>query len=357
MQRDRLATLAAMTDAWAADLTNGHDSTLLAWRRADVIDLNRLARAKWDGLGRLRGHDVEVSPGRHYAIGDELVALAPNPDVGIVTSERLTVTAIDQTHLSARTSLGHTVLITGEGLDDEHLDHGYAITVHRAQGATVDRAHVLAAGGGRELAYVALSRARDQTRVYATADGLDQAVEDLRADWNESRHQRWISDTSARPEPGAVVSDQDPTIVRATTTTMDPARRLGMLTDDHQDLQGGAGRWTDTPAGAAARRRNQARAELDIARRDAQNPNLRRRDRRAAAKTIDTLAAAHLHAEQRWQDVGEPTAEHLRAQITTTRRALEHQRVTEARRSLDRYVSSSLPAPSIDQERDLGIGL
>lgn len=38
-----------------------------------------------------------------------------------------------------------------------HIDHGYAVTVHKAQGATVDRAYVLASGGmDRHLAYVGL---------------------------------------------------------------------------------------------------------------------------------------------------------------------------------------------------------
>jgi conjugative relaxase-like TrwC/TraI family protein len=61
---DRVETLAAMTEAWAADITDGHDSTLVAWRRADVTDLNRLARNHWDRLGHLRGDDVEVAPAR-----------------------------------------------------------------------------------------------------------------------------------------------------------------------------------------------------------------------------------------------------------------------------------------------------
>ena len=92
---DRVQTLAAMTDAWAHDLTNAHDSALLAWRRADVADLNRLARHHWDRHGHLHSDDIEITPGRWYAVGDQLVALAPNPTAGIITSERLTITAID----------------------------------------------------------------------------------------------------------------------------------------------------------------------------------------------------------------------------------------------------------------------
>lgn len=70
--------------------------------------------------------------------------------------------------------------MSGTAIDARHLDYAYALTAHRAQGATYQRAHYLAAGGGRELAYVALSRAREPTVVYAVADGLAQAVDDLK---------------------------------------------------------------------------------------------------------------------------------------------------------------------------------
>src|SRR3546814_3838079 len=62
------------------------------------------------------------------------------------------------------------------------------------QGATVDRAHVFADGGGRELTYVAMSRARARSHVYVAADDLDQAVDDLRAEWSADRRQRWVLD-------------------------------------------------------------------------------------------------------------------------------------------------------------------
>jgi hypothetical protein len=324
---------------------------LLAWRRADVRDLNRLARHRWDRLGQLHGDDVEVAQGRWYTVGDRLAALAPNKHVGIVTSEPLTVLDVTEGAMTVRTEAGRSVTVTGDALDGEHLDYGYALTVHRAQGTTCDRAHVLAAGGGRELAYVALSRARDHTTVHATADTLEQVVHDLQDDWSTETHQRWIADTPARPG-----SHPEP-VVAGEMASLDPSRRLRVLTDDYHDLQAGTGRWTHTSVGIAARARNQTRAQLDDARRDAQNPNLRRRERRAAAKALGTLIASRDHAEQHWQVVGEPGAEQLRDEIAETRREAEHRRVTETRQSLDRYLSPSRPGPSIDTGRDLGIGL
>ena len=48
-----------------------------------------------------------------------------------------------------------------------HVDHGYATTIHKSQGATVDRAFVLASPGmDRHLAYVAFSRHRDDLKIY-----------------------------------------------------------------------------------------------------------------------------------------------------------------------------------------------
>jgi len=51
------------------------------------------------------------------------------------------------------------------------LDYGYAATVHKAQGATVDRTFVLATPGmDRHLAYVAMTRHREGVELYAGRD-------------------------------------------------------------------------------------------------------------------------------------------------------------------------------------------
>ena len=59
---------------------------------------------------------------------------------------------------------------------DAQIDHGYAATIHKAQGVTVDRTHVLATPGmGSHSAYVALSRHRDRVDLhYGQDDFADQ---------------------------------------------------------------------------------------------------------------------------------------------------------------------------------------
>ena len=56
----------------------------------------------------------------------------------------------------------------------EHQEHGYALTGHAAQGLTIDRAFVLvrAEGALAEWGYVAASRARTETRLYAVGPEL-----------------------------------------------------------------------------------------------------------------------------------------------------------------------------------------
>lgn len=289
VQPNRVDTLVAMTDAWSTDLSAGRGTALLAWRRDDVADLNRLARERWDQLGHFPGDDVKVTGGRSYATGDRLVALAPNPQAEIVTSEPLTAVEVDHDSMVVHTAEGREVTITGEGLDSDHLDYGYALTIHRSQGATYDRAHVLAAGGGRELGYVAMSRARDHTTIHATADDLAQAVDDLQADWGVVRHQRWITGTPARPGrhpvPARFRQARPPAPVHevpkrsATELVREAQRRMADLHSDLDDLRAGTGDWTDTPAGHAARALNAADRRLAEARRLAEDPDARRRDR------------------------------------------------------------------------------
>lgn len=186
----RVAALGTMVNAWANDTQTGQDTLLLAFRRTNVADLNRIARAEARKLGWLTGDDLQTPSGRRYAVGDPVVLLAPNRDGELVTSQRGTITSVD--HQAEALTLA-TDDDRREHIDASRLDHGYAMTVHRQQGSTSDRAHYLADGGGRELAYVAMSRARQQSTVHAVADDLDQAIEDIRHDWTTSRAQQWIT--------------------------------------------------------------------------------------------------------------------------------------------------------------------
>ncbi len=168
---------------------------ILAYTRDDVRDLNELARAQLRAAGELRTPDqvVQTERGaRAFAAGDRIMfqrnerglggdgrgrdgVAVKNGTLGTVlevasSGERLTVRLDGQDKGSGRE-------VTFYPRDYAHIDHGYAATVHKAQGVTVDRAHVLATPHmDRHAAYVGLTRHRDGVELhYAREDFADPA--------------------------------------------------------------------------------------------------------------------------------------------------------------------------------------
>jgi len=151
---DHLANLVDAAIAADTDRANGHDTLLLAWRRRDVDTLNRFARQRARAMGRLGETEITAPGGRSYATGDLVVVLKPDHERKLITSQRGVVTAVDTRQQTITVDVGdRQVILEGDAVGGDRLDHAYATTIHRAQGATVDRAHVIAAGGGRRLGY------------------------------------------------------------------------------------------------------------------------------------------------------------------------------------------------------------
>lgn len=205
---NRHEALRGAVDAWSADVAAGHETALLAWRRAHVEQLNALARDWMAVTGRFSGPELTVPDGGAYRAGDQVIILAPDHQAALVTSQRGTVEAVDSTNGSLQVGLddGRKATLAGGQLGSDRLGYGYATTVHRSQGATVDRAHFLADGGGRELAYVAMSRARERSTAWVVADDIEQAAEDLKRDWSLRRTPVWAID-SGLPDPAACIGD------------------------------------------------------------------------------------------------------------------------------------------------------
>ena len=145
--------LEAMVQAWADDALAGRQTVMYAWRRDNVAELNRRAREVWRETGRLGSVEIEAPGGRLYASGDHIVTLAPGADGRLVTSQRGEVVAVyrDYGYLIACMDDGEFVRLKDEELGADRLDHAYAVTVHRSQGATVDVPHRLDVVGGRDL--------------------------------------------------------------------------------------------------------------------------------------------------------------------------------------------------------------
>src|SRR6185295_18739024 len=95
-----------------------------------------------------------------FAAGDRIMFLRNERSLGVKNGSLGTVQSADPARLSVMLDDGRAVAFDVK--DYAAIDHGYAATIHKAQGMTVDRAHVLATPGmDAHGSYVALSRHRD----------------------------------------------------------------------------------------------------------------------------------------------------------------------------------------------------
>jgi conjugative relaxase-like TrwC/TraI family protein len=160
-----------LADWWAHARDDLPRNVMLALRRRDVAELNELARQLMDTDGRLGRERLQVAE-REFAAGDRIVCLRNNTVLGVKNGTTGTVEGVDPDRrtLTVATDRGPAVELNRRYLESGHVRHAYALTGHAAQGLTVERAFVLGAGEARlqEWGYVALSRAREETRLYIT---------------------------------------------------------------------------------------------------------------------------------------------------------------------------------------------
>ena len=149
----------------------------LAHRRVDVHAINADIRAARQERGDLvKGEQAgeityQTNEGeRAFAPGDRIVFLENNRDLDVKNGMLGTVEAVETGRVTAKLD-GKDRSISVSVADYAAIDHGYATTIHKSQGATVDRAFVLASSTmDRHLTYVSMTRHRDDVQLYASRD-------------------------------------------------------------------------------------------------------------------------------------------------------------------------------------------
>jgi len=169
---------------YLADLAERPEGTrvAMAHRRADVRAINDAIRSALQDSHRLgRGEEggevsFQTNDGkRSFAPGDRIVFLENSRDLGVKNGMLGTVERVEPGKIVAQLDgpggQGKGDSISVPMNDYRAVDHGYATTIHKNQGATVDRAFVLASGTmDRHLTYVAMTRHRDGAQLYAGMD-------------------------------------------------------------------------------------------------------------------------------------------------------------------------------------------
>ncbi len=157
----------AMVADWWSHRLAGDTAALLAVRRSDVDDLNGRARAYLQRAGDVSGPKLVIDE-RPYQAGDDIVCLRNDRRLAVCNGTRATIGSVDP---DARTLTvradNRRIVLPANYLEDGNIAHGYATTIHKAQGATFDRGLLLGTDElYRERGYVGMSRGRHTNHLY-----------------------------------------------------------------------------------------------------------------------------------------------------------------------------------------------
>jgi hypothetical protein len=193
---DEITMAADALAAYKTDIAAGKDALLVC----DTAEMT-------DALNRRLHHDTISSAaptvtgvrGHRIAVGDLILTRRndvsiPLRHIGESAAEQSSVRNGQRWHvthinpatngLAARRLDDNALGAFPGGYVQDHISHGYSVTVHSAQGVTADTTHaVLGDNAPRALAYVALTRGRDNNAAYLyqrAAEGDDQHASPLR---------------------------------------------------------------------------------------------------------------------------------------------------------------------------------
>ncbi|TPJ64123.1 AAA family ATPase, partial [Mesorhizobium sp. B2-7-1] len=170
---------------------------ILTHTNDEVRALNDAARERMRAAGDL-GDEVHVDVergARNFASGDRVMFLRNERGLGVKNGTLGTIEEVSVQSMTVQTDDGRSARFDLK--DYAHIDHGYAATIHKAQGMTVDRTHVLATPGmDAHGSYVALSRHRDGMDLhygrddFATRERLVRTLsrdraKDMASDYNQ----------------------------------------------------------------------------------------------------------------------------------------------------------------------------
>lgn len=195
----------ALLAGWAADqAANPRDSQLIvAYTRDDVRQLNTEARDIRRGRGELGSAEtIKTTRGeREIAVNERIMFLRNEKSLGVKNGTLGTVERIEHGTLQVRLDGKEEARVFVETRDYQDLDYGYASTLHKSQGVTVDRAYILASRYfDRHTTYVALSRHREAAMLYWGREEFARAGEGGALDPAEAKRNFEATLSRARPK-------------------------------------------------------------------------------------------------------------------------------------------------------------
>ncbi|RYY26342.1 MAG: Ti-type conjugative transfer relaxase TraA [Sphingomonadales bacterium] len=222
---------ADLVDRWDRDRAAAPGATriILTLTNDEVQALNQAARERMRDAGQF-GEDVTLRAergSRTFASGDRIMFLKNERSMGVKNGSLGIVQSVTSARMAVMLDDGRAVAFDLK--DYAQIDHGYAATIHKAQGVTVDRAHVLATPGlDRHAAYVALSRHRDSVDLHYGRDDFAEPSKLVRA-LSRDRAKDMASDYSQEFSERRQIRLSEPVVEKTRPTpTRDPFAGLDL---------------------------------------------------------------------------------------------------------------------------------
>ncbi|MET8521811.1 AAA family ATPase [Nocardioides sp. NPDC004968] len=170
--------------AWISDQTNGLATILVADSTETMHALNARARAERILTGQTTpSREIILASGEPASVGDLIITRRNDRHLRTLrcdwvrNGDRWRIDKVNTDgSITVSRRRGRAAKITlPSAYVAEHVDLGYAITAHRAQGITVDTAHVLISSKTtKEGLYVSMTRGRESNNVYVSLDQPDE---------------------------------------------------------------------------------------------------------------------------------------------------------------------------------------
>jgi conjugative relaxase-like TrwC/TraI family protein len=207
-KQDHIQAKFEMVNDWFETFKNKTtESLMLASKKEDVNNLNILAREKLKQNNLITGIPVLFKNHNDeklkFGIGERIMFRSNSKKLQVKNGTTATIISLKKTR-TGKTTVG-VRLDSGKEFEFNEseydgIEYGYASTVHKSQGMTVNNAYVYLNQQflNKELHYVQMSRSRFATKVYCANSLLEktQYIEELSAQASQNTQSREIWDAN-----------------------------------------------------------------------------------------------------------------------------------------------------------------
>lgn len=221
---------AALVRRWAEDTASDPQCSrfVFAYTNLDVDELNRDLRRVREQRGELGPpHEFETKYGKHvFAAGDRIQFTGTSKPQGLFNGNAGVIEAIDSEEITVRLDgkEGRRVSFNAAGFAE--FRHGYAGTIYKGQGRTIDQTYLYHSEHWRSAAsYVALSRHRQKTELFVARE-VAQDVSQLARQMGRVEERRAASEFFTGGEPPGPVRPISPAELLARLAEYAPEWRM-----------------------------------------------------------------------------------------------------------------------------------